>query len=356
MQDKPHPRRHGWRIVRRIGLGLLGLVAVLGTAGALWNALALHHYRSANPPPGKLYAVNGHTMHLYCTGSGTPTIVLESGRGEDFTVWAKVQPVLSHSTRTCSYDRAGFGWSEAQPGTRDANSIARQLHTLLLEADITAPVVLMGHSAGGVYIRAYASQFPAAVAGLIFVDASTPEQAHTMPPAVAALEQHSAFEYTMLKSMFALGIVRLSGRCTAVLPGFEAYAGWIRANTCVPSQIDAYRREVAGWPSSLAETAQDGPYGDLPVLIFSRDPAQALPHGFPLRVSAALFHRTNLLWDGLQEKLKQLSTRSRRIVAQRSGHYIQWDRPDLLNREVPAFILHIRDGITAPDNGSTRAE
>jgi pimeloyl-ACP methyl ester carboxylesterase len=348
--------KRGWRIVRRIGLGLLGLVILLGMAGALWNALALHHYRSANPPPGKLYAVNGHTMHLYCSGSGAPTIVLESGRGEDFTVWAKVQPALSHGTRTCSYDRAGFGWSEPQPGARDANNIARQLHALLLEAGITEPVVLMGHSAGGVYIRAYASQFPEAVAGLVFVDASTPEQAHVMPPAVAALEQHSALEYTMLKSMFALGIARLSGQCTDIPPGFEAYADWIRANTCVPSQINAYRREVAGWPSSLAETAHSGPYGDLPVLIFSRDPAQALPSGFPLPVSAALFHQANLLWDGLQENLKQLSTHSRRIIAKGSGHYIHFDRADLLNREVPTFILQIRDHLTSPDNGHTTTE
>ena len=73
-------------------------------------------------------------------------------------------------------------------------------------------------------------------------------------------------------------------------------------------------------------------------------------------VDQFLFHQANLLWDGLQENLKRLSTRSRRIIARHSGHYIQWDRPDLLNREVPAFILHIRDGVAAPDNGSTRTE
>ena len=346
--------KRGWRIVRRIGLGLLGLVVLLGMAGASWNALALHHYRSVNPPPGKLYAVNGQAMHLYCTGSGAPTLVLESGRGEDFTVWAKIQPVLSRSTRTCSYDRAGFGWSAPQAGVRDADSIARQLHALLLEADITTPVVLMGHSAGGVYIRAYASQFPAAVAGLVFVDASTPEQARVLPAASAALDQHSAFEYIIVKSMFALGVMRLSGRCTAIDPGFEAYAGWIRANTCVPSQIGAYRREVAGWPASLTETAHSGPYGDLPVLVFSRDPAQAKPPGFPL--SDALFQQTNQLWDGLQENLKQLSRRSRRIIARNSGHYIQSERPDLLNREVAVFIEQIRSDALPAGDGRTQTE
>jgi pimeloyl-ACP methyl ester carboxylesterase len=345
--------KRGWRIVRRTGLGLLLLFVLLGGIGALWSALALNRYRDTNPPPGELYAVDGHPMHLYCTGTGAPTVVLESGRGEDFTVWAKVQPVLSRITRTCSYDRAGFGWSEAQPGPRDADRIAAQLHALLLKAGITAPVVLMGHSAGGVYVRAYASHYRDAVAGLVFVDASTPQQAREMPPEVTALNEHSAFEYTLLKSMFALGIVRLTGRCTAVRPGFEAYAGWIRANTCMPSQVGAYQREASAWPQSLAETAHAGPYGDLPVLVLSRDPMQALPPGFPLPVSAELFHQANAGWDRLQESLKQLSTRSRRVIARNSGHYIQWDRPDLLNREVAAFIRQIRSDATSAENGRT---
>jgi pimeloyl-ACP methyl ester carboxylesterase len=354
MQQRPGKR--GWRIVRRTGLGLLLLLVVLGGAGALWNALAIRHYRSAYPPPGKLHAVSGHLMHLYCNGEGSPTIVLESGLGEDFTVWAKVQPALSRTTRVCSYDRAGFGWSESQPGMRDSNAIADQLHALLRVAGMVEPVVLMGHSAGGLHIRAYATRFPHDVAGLVFVDASSPRQDQKLPSAALTLNQHSALEYATLKSMFALGIVRLTGRCTAVRPGFEAYAGWIRANTCVPAQVSAYQREASALTQSLAETAHTGPYGDLPVLIFSRDPAQALPPGFPLRMSAALFQQTNLLWDGLQENLKRLSSRSRRIIARHSGHYIQWDRPDLLNREVAAFIQQIRSHAPSPQNGHTEAE
>ena len=142
----------------------------------------------------------------------------------------------------------------------------------------------------------------------------------------------------------------------AVQPGFETYAGWIRANTCVPAQVSAYQREASAWPASLAETAHTGPYGDLPVLIFSRDPAQTLPPGFPLPVSAELFHRTNLVWDDLQESLKQLSTRSRRIIARNSGHYIQFDRPELLNREVPVFTRQVRSHAIAPDNSATTTE
>lgn len=356
MDKQPKKGRRGWRIARRIGLGLLVLLLVLAAAGALWNVLAIRHYRQGNPAPGKQYSVNGHLMHLYCTGTGAPAIVLESGRGEDFTVWAKVQPELSRTTRTCSYDRSGFGWSEAQPGARDANHIADELHALLLKGGITAPVILMGHSAGGLYIRAYASRFPGAVAGLVFVDGSSPLQASKLPPELAHLEEHSAFEYTVLKSMFALGITRLTGQCTAIPPGFEPYAAWIRGNTCVPAQVTAYQREVAGWTRSSAETEHTGPYGDLPIVIFSRDPAQPLPPGFPLSVSPQLFHRANLAWDGLQEDMNQLSTDSHRIIAKGSGHYIHFDRPDLLNREVPLFVKQVRSHTVAPDAGAATTE
>ncbi|WP_084621399.1 alpha/beta fold hydrolase [Luteibacter yeojuensis] len=93
-------------------------------------------------------------MHIYCAGSGSPTVVLEFGNGGDFTIWGKVQPALSRTTRTCSYDRAGFGWSEAQSGPRDASHIARQLKMLLNAAGIHEPIILVGHSAGGLYASA----------------------------------------------------------------------------------------------------------------------------------------------------------------------------------------------------------
>lgn len=92
MHKHPQRGRRGWRIVRRIGLGTIVLLLVLIAAGMLWNVLAIRHYRNANPPPGKLYTVNGAHMHLYCSGSGSPTVLLESGGGEDFLGWGKVQP------------------------------------------------------------------------------------------------------------------------------------------------------------------------------------------------------------------------------------------------------------------------
>jgi hypothetical protein len=128
------------RVLAALALACLGIAA----AGATYNALSLKHLRNVAGVPGKLYNVNGYAMHLYCTGQGSPTIVLDAGLGDDSTVWAKVQPELSKVTRVCSYDRAGFGWSQPRPGVQDANAISAQLHQLVAVAGVQCPFLLMG--------------------------------------------------------------------------------------------------------------------------------------------------------------------------------------------------------------------
>lgn len=355
MKDSRKVKGRTWRIVRRMGAGLAVILVLLGITGATWNALAIRHYRNSFPAPGKLYSVNGYTMHLYCTGEGSPVVVLESGLGEDFTVWGKIQPALSKTTRTCSYDRAGFGWSQARPEVRDAQNTAAELHALLQQAGITDPVVLMGHSAGGLYIRSYAAQFPSDVAGLIFVDATTPLPL-PQPPVLATLDTHSKAEFAMVMTTIDLGIARAAGLCTSIPSGLDAYAGWIKANTCVPSQVVAYTKAYTGLFAARTQAAHTRPFGDLPILIFSQDPHIAMPAFLVNKISPADWLMGTSNHNNDQEAFKKLSSRSRRIIAQGSGHYIQYDRPDLLNREVPLFIQQIRDGLVSSDNGSTNTE
>jgi len=164
------------RAVERIVLTLVILFVAAIAGSASYNSIALVWFRVHNPPPGDIYLVNGHEMHMVCTGSGSPTIVLDAGLGNDTLIWGGVQPVLALTTRVCAYDRAGFGLSEALPAPRDADHIAGELHELLTQAKVTGPIVLMGHSIAGIYVRDFATRYPAEIAGIVFLDGSSPLQ------------------------------------------------------------------------------------------------------------------------------------------------------------------------------------
>ena len=137
------------KLLLGIALAIILLLLVLAAGGVAYNALSIRHYRQMAGVPGKLYSVDGYSMHLFCTGQGTPTIVLDSGLGDDFTGWYNVQPALSKVTRVCSYDRAGFGWSQSRPDVQDANAISSQLHQLISVAGVQRPLILVGHSIAG---------------------------------------------------------------------------------------------------------------------------------------------------------------------------------------------------------------
>jgi pimeloyl-ACP methyl ester carboxylesterase len=287
-----------------------------------------------------MYLVNGYRMHIHCTGSGSPALVLESGLGNESFIWSKVQPALSRTTRVCSYDRAGYGYSDAQPAPRDADHIAVELHGLLLQAKVTGPIILMGHSLGGLFIRDYATRYPEQVAGLIFVDSSTPLQGRNPAFRIVKLQ---GLARLVTKLVFITNPSRLVGACSLPPLGSNP-PGWKLAaeNLCHP-QFGALDAESDSFERSGEETVRTGPYGALPILIISHDPARTMRVG-----------NWENAWSQMQEDLKKLSTRSRRIVAKESTHMIQLDRADLIDKEVSLFVGQIRGTASLSTNfGST---
>ena len=139
--------------------------------------------RKPPAPPGQLVSLDTHRLHLYCTGHGTPPVVFDAALGGSSLSWTYVQPAVAAFTTACTYDRAGFGWSDAGPLPRTAGRIADELHTLLTTAAIAPPFVLVGHSFGAFSIRAYAARHPKDVAGLVFVDPAHPEEWRDPSPA-----------------------------------------------------------------------------------------------------------------------------------------------------------------------------
>lgn len=340
------------KVAECVVLSIVALVAAAVAGSSSYNAIAVHQFWAANPPPGVFYTVNGHRMHMNCTGSGSPTIILDSGLGNDALIWGGVQPVLSETTRVCSYDRAGFGWSDALPAPRDADHIAAELHGLLLQAKVTGPIVLMGHSIAGLYMREYASRYPEDIAGIVFVDVSTPLQDED--PAMKAVDSKTPTQWIsmlLLRARYIAGLPRLTGQCSNFL-GSTGQAGILQAEDLCEPHFGAMAAEKDSFNKSGHETVHTGPYGALPILILSQDVTTVhLP--VPAQQTADLANS----WNQMQEDLKKLSTRSRRIIAKRSGHYVQLFRRDLIWKEVPLFIEQIRGTAPQPTNyGSTVTE
>src|SRR5262252_10859894 len=141
----------------------LALIAVCLQAGA---------QSTSYPPPGQMIDIGGRKLHLYCTGKGSPTVVLVAGGGAFSIDWVLVQPKIAEHTRVCSYDRAGLGWSDPGPAEETVEETIDDLHSLVRAAGEHGPYVLVGASIGGIFIQAYQHAFPADVAALVFTNSS----------------------------------------------------------------------------------------------------------------------------------------------------------------------------------------
>lgn len=337
------------RITERVVLCAILLVTVTVVGSSSFNAIAIHYFWLSHPPAGQFVKVNGRRMHIDCTGSGSPTIILDAQLGNDSTVWGEIQPVLSGTTRVCSYDRGGFGWSDPQPLPRDADHIADELHQMLLQSQITGPVILMGHSIAGLYIRDYVIRYPNNVTGMVFVDVSTPLQNHN--PAFNSGSK--GLPSWLFRVAMIAGVPRVIGMCS--LSGKETNAGFrkLYAEDICRLHYSAMSEEVDSFEVSGQETVHSGPYGSLPILIISHDPAKMLirPHTTKLDIER------QEAWTQMQEDLKKLSTRSQRIIAKGSTHNVPIDRPDLIEKQVSLFVEQIRGTASQPPNyGVTTTE
>lgn len=329
-----------------ISIALLGAMLIAGSS--VFNAVATYRFWKVHPPAGRLLSVNGHIMHLNCTGQGSPTLVLEAGLGNDSLIWAGIQPELSKTTQVCSYDRSGLGWSEPSSEARDAEHIAEHLHALLTTAGITGPLVLSGHSIGGLYVREYATRFPEQVVGLVFIDSSTPWQDQI--PAIAAVSRLPP--QWLLHLAFKVGAPRMAGMCSGSRGGNPSSVEVLQAEDTCRLNISEPADEINNFGLSSLEVMHQTSYGSLPLLVLSQDPQRPVATG-----DQAKPERTaQVTWNALQEKLKRLSSRSYRIIARRSTHYIQLDRPDLVEKEVSLFLQQIRGAKKMDSYGSTTME
>jgi pimeloyl-ACP methyl ester carboxylesterase len=186
---------------------------VLASIGGAYETVRQAVDADAFPMPGRLIDVGGHNLHLQCTGSGSPTVILESGGGETSSAFGLIAPVVAGHTQVCVYDRAGRGWSEPAKTPQDATQIATDLHTLLDRGEVPGPYVLAGHSFGGLYVLTFAAAYPDEVAGMVLVDSTAPaprSNAETPPVEDGAYDFEGRVS-ALISSSARLGLGRLFG-------------------------------------------------------------------------------------------------------------------------------------------------
>jgi pimeloyl-ACP methyl ester carboxylesterase len=323
----PSPTSHHW--LRRILIGLLAFAIVLAVAGFLYENISESRDRRFNPMPGRLIDAGGRMMHIDCTGEGLPTVILDSGLGDTFLSWRKVQPEIAKVARVCSYDRAGLGYSDSSPQPRTSKVIAEELHALLQAANIQPPYILVGHSMGGYDVRVYASLYRSEVAGMVLVDASHPDQENRFPRELKDMEGSWRREAEFLAYTAPFGIPRLIGFCDDQVVERAAECNFDSAREAVA--------ELKAFPQSAAETAATGTLGDMPLAVLSHDPDKPSADLPP-----DLAKPTNEAWEKMQQELAHLSTRGTQAIAKGSSHYIQLDRPDMVIDAVRAVVDQAR--------------
>ena len=289
----------------------LAIIIFLPLSGTLYQIIATALDQRSYPPPGKLVDVGGYRLHIYCSGEnmdGRPTVILETGLGGFATSpdWAWVQPEIAKTTRVCAYDRAGLGWSDPGHLPRDAQHIAADLHALLQNSHTPGPYVLAGWSFGGLYIRAYANQYPGEVAGLVLIDSSSPEQCTSSPAwhAQCASSINNASTARILARLGVMRVIRLFQPATG-LPSLQN--GAVLAFFSATKDWDAQYDELRASSATYNQVLSSKPLGSIPLYVLT-----ATDHGGPSELEQT--------WQVWQSGYTSLSTNSAQRVVQGAKH------------------------------------
>jgi pimeloyl-ACP methyl ester carboxylesterase len=297
---------------------LIGLILI----GSIYESKAEAADALAYPPPGQMVDIGGYRLHINCTGTGSPTVVIDAGWGDFSTSWTGVQQEAAKTTQVCIYDRAGSGWSDPGPLPRNALQYAKELHSLLHNANIPGPYVLAGHSMGGIPVRVFTDIYPSEIAGVVLIDSMVPGQ-FTAPPQAGTQSR----PFSIVSSLARIGVVRLFsgalGLAPTDLPAQEAKA--FLSRVVRPASLQAYTDEGRGMPASGAQEKAVKTFGDIPLIVLT-----------------ARLNSTYPDWQAWQAEQLQLSSNSQQMFAEKSGHNIQYEQPDAAVAAIVKMVELVR--------------
>ena len=317
------------RWARRALLAIVALLVLAALAGSSYQFIAGKMAEDRYPPPGEMVDIGGYRLHLKCSGEGAPTVVMQAGAPAGSLTWDPVQSGIAEFTRACSYDRAGYAWSEAGPEPRTTQQIVQELHALLRTAGIDPPYVLVGHSFGGVNAQMYASQYLEEISGMVLVDSSHPDQASRHDD----LRQLKVFS-TLIRYTAPFGLARVlpipRGAADKRDPAVKAMDLAMSRTT---KSLRATASELAAMEVSLQQVgAASRTLRDRPLVVLTQT------------------GRVRDFWTKLQQDLSKLSSNSEWIAVEDAGHFIQLDQPQVVIEAVRKVVEATRD--SSPEDES----
>lgn len=316
--------------------------ALLATCGVLlavagWRAWKDAELQGRWRAPGEMVSVDGRRLHVLCMGHGEPTMVLEAGMSGGSQDWSLVQARLAERGQVCSYDRAGYGWSDPAPAPREGMAAVEDLRRALDIAGIPRRRLLVGHSMGGLLIGMYARAHPDEVDGLAFLDAVGRDYARQFPP-----ERYRAFraEFGRMLTVAAVTAVadvpqlldQPASLIAARLPMDQRDAAVARSMSV--RSYRTLRQENDAFDAVLAQALEMGPLPDVPTVVMSSTRMIDFPPGLDDEVMRQA-------WQKNQISIAQ-EAHVRPIALAGSGHYLQVDRPDAVVRELSAWRDRVR--------------
>ena len=317
------------------------VAAVFAAAVAGLGAVAAMRVLTPGDPmakPGQLVRLPDHrVLNFRCAGKGSPTVILEAGFGAGSNAWLAVQPRIAATTRVCSYDRAGYGFSDPGPLPRDGAAIARDLDNGLKAAGISGPYVLVAHSAGGLYARLFAARRRGEVAGLVFVDSSVEHQTQRM----AALFGPGAGSID--------GIKRMPARCLAATSAPNDPTNEAALLQCAPASLDAHARQVALRPDTyriqlseldtlFTSTSDEvDRVGDL----LQAAPSVVLTAAKADGVAAGSDDPGARAWQDFHQKLASSFLHGEHRLV-KSSHLMMYDRPEIVAEAAAKLVMGAR--------------
>lgn len=264
--------------------------------------------------PGKRFDVGGYQLHIHCSGSGSPTVIVDVGLGDDSTDWSPIQQAVSTNTRICVFDRPGYGWSDFGPSPRTSNRIASELEILLEQAEIAPPYILVGHSFGGYNIRVFAANNPQMVAGMVLVDASHEDQ-------------YNQFKIKLPNNFNRRGTIMILPKSTDSL----AHAN--KPPVLRERAFHAARAEISALDESSMQLQKNSALPIVPLIVISR--------GKPEWYGDVSQQQRENTWIDLQQDLSRLSPISTHMFAHQSGHAIPHEQPEIIIEAIEHIVSQV---------------